>query len=141
MKGGTVPNKAQYHFYSELCEMGCFRTGGHAEIHHVVGSSKKQEPIEEFGFERFNIGNWFVLSLNDGPHRNWAINITTNPKRFFDEYRKEKKESNWTDLDCQVNMFLVDQREKYKRVYERDYPLEDKVIKSIRMLGSGNYED
>lgn len=77
MKGGKQPTAAQRLFHSRICDQGCIFLGPSypAELHHVLGSTYKHRGLE--------IGNWFVLALNDGPHRNWNEGNVTNKKSGF----------------------------------------------------------
>jgi len=71
--------QAQKDWQSDLANMGCLVSGfGEAEIDHLFGAMAKSNGV--------NIGQWAVIPLNDGPHRNWKNNRTNQELKFIDSY-------------------------------------------------------
>ena len=75
-KGKTA---AQERWQKDLQDMGCAVTGrSDAERDHLFGSSAKSNGVA--------IGEWAVIPLNDGPHRNDPDNRTNKEMNFCASY-------------------------------------------------------
>jgi hypothetical protein len=124
---GNAANAEQKRFYDDITRMGCMicGAGAAAEIHHVMGSTFKHGGCA--------VGNWFVLALNDGPHRNWESNLSNNARHYWNEFRKAWGEKDLTDIQVQVVLFFL-QMKKYEVVYGRPAPVPDDVVGAIRSL-------
>lgn len=137
MKGGKAPTAAQKIFWSRLCDLGCTLLGPNmpAEIHHPVGSTYRHQGE--------HIGNWFVLALNDGPHRNWPnANFSTKMHqmhRYCFERWPEDGLEDMTFLELQVWLYNKQLR-KYEYTWNQAPPVPEEiraVINTLKSRGQG----
>lgn len=133
MRGGKQPTKAQKLFWSRICDQGCIFMGAQypAEIHHVLGSTYKHRGRE--------IGNWFVLALNDGPHRLWEQGNVTTRKHQFHSLCSQRWPGwglpDMTFLELQVWMYRR-QLERFEDYWNLPHPVPAEDLDAILSLKS-----
>lgn len=115
------PTAAQKRFWDEITAMGCLITGAPAEVDHCAGASAVQDGI--------HIGQWWVIALSPGVHRQDAINRTTNRKEFAQRYGS-RIAADFGGYAVEKEMFH-NQCVKYLQYYQKALPFDWQVMQAI----------
>lgn len=77
------PKAVHKRFHDKLARLGCIVTEAPAQLHHVVGSSYRQNGVW--------LGQWWLIPLSPELHMDGNINVTTNKPEFYQRVGTEKE--------------------------------------------------
>lgn len=114
--------QAQKDWQNDLASMGCMVSGkAEAEIDHLFGAMAKSNGI--------SIGQWAVIPLNDGPHRNDSNNRTSREYLFVEDYCNAKL---WDFQQGDKKELFLATCCRYMTYYKRKYlPFGNDVLLAI----------
>lgn len=114
--------RAQKDWHNDLANMGCMVTGrADAEIDHLFGAMAKSNGL--------SVGQWAVIPLNDGPHRNDPNNRTSKEWLFVEDYCNTKL---WDFREGDKKELFLATCCRYMTYYKRkDLPFGNDVLLAI----------
>lgn len=76
------PKAIHKRFHDNLFKLGCIVTGSFPQLHHIVGSSYRQDGVW--------IGQWYLIPLSPDLHMDGNVNVTSNKVEFYEKVGSEK---------------------------------------------------